>query len=233
MNNVYVFSDESGVLDNKHYDYFVYAGMIIIGKQELDSYHRRYIALEKKLRMKSAYKNLSELKGYKLADADRAKLMAIFSDIFKFALVIKQEKVRNQRIYATPRFKQQYLTTVYRYCLKCAINKMISSGLLPTTETTNIFINEDNYKVAPDILKEMEKSMLDDFKYGYYDPEKSILIPPLFKKLETVSISLKESEANALIRGADIIAHTVYSALYDGSIPQYHGDNLFHIEFLP
>ena len=35
--DVFVFSDERGIFDYKSHEYFVYAGIIIIGKQEMDS----------------------------------------------------------------------------------------------------------------------------------------------------------------------------------------------------
>ena len=68
--NVYVFSDESGIFDYKSHEYFVYGGIIIIGKQEMDSLSRRYSAMEKNLRKKSKYRNLPELKAAFLEEKD-------------------------------------------------------------------------------------------------------------------------------------------------------------------
>lgn len=69
--DIYVFSDESGVFDYKHQDWFVYAGMIIKGKQDIDILNRKYLALEKKLRQKEKYRKLPELKAKCLDERDR------------------------------------------------------------------------------------------------------------------------------------------------------------------
>ena len=60
--NIYVFSDESGIFDYKHHELFVYAGVVVIGKQEMDMLSRKFLALEKKLRQKTKYRNMPELK---------------------------------------------------------------------------------------------------------------------------------------------------------------------------
>lgn len=69
--DIYVFSDESGVFDYKHQDWFVYAGMIIKGKQDIDILNRKYLALEKRLRQKEKYRKLPELKAKCLDESDR------------------------------------------------------------------------------------------------------------------------------------------------------------------
>lgn len=61
--DIYVFSDESGVFDCKHHEWFVYAGIIVVGKYEMDSLARRYIAIEKNLRKNPKYRTVPELKG--------------------------------------------------------------------------------------------------------------------------------------------------------------------------
>ena len=97
--DIFVFSDESGIFDYKHHDHFVYAGMIIIGKQEMDSLSRRYQALEKQLRKKTKYKTLPELKAAFLEYKDRHKLYNVFSHTFKFAVVIRQRQLDLKHIF--------------------------------------------------------------------------------------------------------------------------------------
>lgn len=38
--NIYVYSDESGVFDKEHNDYFVFAGLICIGTNEKEIWSR-------------------------------------------------------------------------------------------------------------------------------------------------------------------------------------------------
>ena len=49
--NIYVYSDESGVFDKEHNDYFVFAGLICIGTNEKEIWSRKYSAVEKTLRL--------------------------------------------------------------------------------------------------------------------------------------------------------------------------------------
>lgn len=62
MEEIFVYSDESGVFDYKHNKFFVMAGIIFCDKQKMDSMIRRYSVAEKNLRCKKKYKNIVELK---------------------------------------------------------------------------------------------------------------------------------------------------------------------------
>ena len=85
--DIYVFSDESGVFDCKHHEWFVYAGIIVVGKYEMDSLARSYIAIEKNLRKNPKYRTVPELKGAFLDDKSRRKLLTVFSDTMKYAII--------------------------------------------------------------------------------------------------------------------------------------------------
>ena len=61
--DVWVFSDESGTFDSKHYKTFVYAGLIITDLQKMESIRRRFVAAERNKRKKKCYEGVSELKG--------------------------------------------------------------------------------------------------------------------------------------------------------------------------
>ena len=47
--NLYVYSDESGVFDCEHNDYFVFGGVILIGKKQNEEWNRKYAKVEKML----------------------------------------------------------------------------------------------------------------------------------------------------------------------------------------
>ena len=46
--NIFVYVDESGVLDKYHNDYFTFGGLILLDKLERDTAQRRYSSIEKK-----------------------------------------------------------------------------------------------------------------------------------------------------------------------------------------
>ncbi|SNU06231.1 hypothetical protein SAMN06297422_10696 [Lachnospiraceae bacterium] len=44
--NIWVYSDESGVFDKTHNDYYVFAGVIYLDKEEKEIATRKYIHVE-------------------------------------------------------------------------------------------------------------------------------------------------------------------------------------------
>ena len=44
--DIYIYSDESGVFDYLHNDYFVFAGAIFFSKQDKDDMERKYVHAE-------------------------------------------------------------------------------------------------------------------------------------------------------------------------------------------
>lgn len=43
--NIYIYSDESGVFDKVHNDYYVYGGLILLGKKQRDDCIHKYAIL--------------------------------------------------------------------------------------------------------------------------------------------------------------------------------------------
>lgn len=230
--DVYVFSDESGIFDYKSHEYFVYGGIIIIGKQEMDSLSRRYAALEKNLRKKSKYKNLPELKATFLDEKDRKRLLNVFKESYKFCAVIKQRKLDTARIFKDAKSKQRYLDFAYKLALRRALEEMVARGTLLPEDSFRLIISEDNHHIATNALYSKEESIRTELKEGVYRSRFGLFYPPVFKNLESVEISLKDSTANSLIRGADIIANSVYVSLVKGEDIPFSGE-LVHIEVLP
>lgn len=229
--DIYVFSDESGVFDYKHYDWFVYAGMIIIGKQNMDILARRYSSLEKKLRHKERYRRLPELKAKYLAEEDRRKLLNLFDSTMKFTAVIRQKRLDVNHIFKDAKSKQMYLDHAYQIVLKGAFRDMVSQQAINSSEELSILIHEDNHHIATYSKCTKADSIFAEFHEPSYDSENNVFCSPLFKNLDEVTISLHDSTQNTLVRGADIIANTVYVSLFNEA-EVFQGD-LFHIEYLP
>ena len=231
--DIYVFSDESGVFDCKHHEWFVYAGIIVVGKYEMDSLARRYIAIEKNLRKNPKYRTVPELKGAFLDDKSRRKLLTVFSDTMKFAVAIRQRKLDYARVFSNTKSKQDYLDFSYRIVLRRAFEDMIARGSLFPEDEFNLLINEDNRLVTADSLHHKEEMILKEFREGAYKSRFGMCCPPLFPNIQKVKIALRNSEGSTLIRGADIIANTVYTSAFNGSLATLQEDSLFRIEFIP
>ena len=88
MQDIYIYSDESGVFDYKHCSKYVFAGLIYKDRQTMELDTRKFLSLERKLRNKTKYKALPELKAFKLEEHDRTMLYMVFRDALKFAVVI-------------------------------------------------------------------------------------------------------------------------------------------------
>ena len=146
--NIYVFSDESGIFDYKHHEWFVYAGVVVIGKQEMDILSRKFLALEKKLRQKTKYRNMPELKAKYLDEKDRKKLLGVFCETYKFAIVIKLNHLDLKRVFHNQKSKQNYMDFAYRFVLRKAFEHMICRGSLFPDEAFDIIINEDNHQYS-------------------------------------------------------------------------------------
>ena len=55
--NLYIYSDESGVFDNKHEKYFVFGGLIFFTKLDRDDASRKYSSIEKQMRNRQRTKS--------------------------------------------------------------------------------------------------------------------------------------------------------------------------------
>jgi hypothetical protein len=50
--NIFIYADESGVLDKAHDDYFVFGGVVFLSKDDRDVWSRRYNAAEQPIRIR-------------------------------------------------------------------------------------------------------------------------------------------------------------------------------------
>ena len=156
----------------------------------------------------------------------------MFTGSYKFCVVIKQRKLDTARIFKDAKSKQRYLDFAYKLALRRALEEMISRGSLLPEDSFRLIINEDNHHTATNALYSKEESIHAELKEGIYPSRFGLFHPPVFKNLESVEISLKDSTTNSLIRGADIIANSVYVSMVKGEDIALSGD-LFHIEVLP
>lgn len=67
--DIFVYSDESGVFDVKHNDYFVFGGLILLGKNTKDRCEHQYALVEKVLRESKGFDSAFELKATRLSNS--------------------------------------------------------------------------------------------------------------------------------------------------------------------
>ena len=60
--NIYVYSDESGVLDKQHNSYYVFGGVLFLSGEDRDTCSRRFVAAEKNIRSSENISTNTEVK---------------------------------------------------------------------------------------------------------------------------------------------------------------------------
>lgn len=85
---IYVYTDESGVLDPEHQDLFVIGGLIFNSKIERADYQKRYIDLENQI--KTRRNKMGELKAIQIGlnSPDRKAILELLKPVRKFRCII-------------------------------------------------------------------------------------------------------------------------------------------------
>ena len=210
--NIYIYSDESGVFDYEHNDYYIFGGLICFGNSERDATARKYSHVEKVLRESKKYEEGIELKASNISNADKGKIFRSLNNSFKFCVLIK-EKDLDKKIFENKKHKQRYLDYAYKIVLKKCFEQMIEKGLLNPNKIDNIYVSVDEHTTATDGLYELRENLLNEFKYGTFNFEWDRFFEPIFPKLNDVSVRYCDSSKTTLVRAADVIAnHCFHSA---------------------
>ena len=115
--DIYVYSDESGVFDVDHNKYFVFGGIILLGKTAKDNCARKYAHVEKVLRSNKSVGTDYELKATKLTNSEKSQLFRSLNSVYKFGVVINQKNL-HRKIFEEKKTKQRYLDYAYKIALK-------------------------------------------------------------------------------------------------------------------
>ena len=96
--NIYVYSDESGVFDKEHNDYFVFGGLILLGTEDKEIWSRKYSNVEKTLQTNKGVARDYELKATQVTNKEKGKLFRSLNGCHKFGVIIREKNVLD-RIY--------------------------------------------------------------------------------------------------------------------------------------
>lgn len=210
--NIFVYGDESGVFDNAHHDYFVFAGLIFLDKEEKDLNNRKFLSAERAIMPRYGK---SELKACRLKPKHKAGLFRSTNRCIRYAAVINQQKV-NENIFNHKKSKQRYLDYVYKVGLKRAFQQLIKSGIMDPSSVENIYIRFDEHTTATDGRYELKEAIEEEFKHGTFNRSWSVFHEPIFPSMGTVELTFKDSRNDALIRASDIIAIQVLYLIKSG-----------------
>lgn len=208
--DIFVYSDESGVFDKVHNDYYVYGGLIFLSKKQKDDNLRKYLNVEKTIRNNSdKYCKDDELKATVLSNKEKSKIYRSLNSCIKFGTVINQQKIRGD-IFNHKKTKQRYLDYAYKIGLKYALEQLEAQGQIQLTQVQNIFIFVDEHTTATDGRYELREGLEREFRYGTYNYTYELFWPPICPNLKNLTVEFCNSKKKPLIRAADIVANRLY-----------------------
>lgn len=225
---LFVYSDESGVFDPVHNDFYVYGGYIFLGKDEKDDAVRMYTAKEKDIR--NNYDRGVELKANLLSRKDKHRLHKRMDGFIRFGAIISEKRIESH-IHSNKKSKQRYLDYVYKLSLKHALKRMDALGLCEFSDIERIHIFVDEHTTATDGIYELRESLLQEFKHGTHNWNWTKFFQPIIPDLVSIDLQYCSSEKVTLIRAADIFANYLFAKARNGEV--FQSDERTFIKHFP
>lgn len=207
--NLYIYSDESGVFDKVHNDYFVFGGLILVGKEEKEIASRKYSHVESVIRKNKGVGPDYELKATQITNVEKGSLFRSLNGFRKFGVVIHENAVLD-RIYQSKKDKQRYLDYAYKIAVKRAFERMINDGIIYSEEVERLYFYVDEHTTATNGCYELGEGLEQEFKLGTFNWRYDKYYPPIFEKMKDVNLDYCNSAKKLLVRAADIIANRIY-----------------------
>lgn len=232
--NLFVYSDESGVLDKLHNDVFVFGGLVFLSKEERDIAARKYSAAEHALRSSGQYGKSTELKAATIRATDKRKLYRSLNGYYKFGVIVDQKRVLDE-IMQDKKSKQRYLDFVFKIGVKRLFEALIEHGVLEPASVQNIYFFADEHSTSTNGLYELRESLEEEFKRGIFSKDFLTFYPPIFPNIESVYLQFCNSERVRLVRAADIVANRIFHDAINGRTDNPFGidGNKLHIVIHP
>ena len=210
--NIYIFSDESGVFDKKHNKFFVFGGVIAIGKDDKYKITRKYSAKERQIRNNNPkYKN-KELKAYILEKKHKYELFRLLNHSYKFGVIIDQKSILDG-IFDDKKSKQRYLDYAFKIGVKKALIEIIKKENLDINIINELCFYIDEHSTATNGRYELKESLEQEFVKGTFNFNYSRKFPPILSKNAKITLNYYNSKSNYLIRAADIVANKLFNDL--------------------
>lgn len=230
--DLFVYSDESGVFDYVHNDYYVFGGLLLIGKENKDIASRKYSAAERTLRKSGGYQSDDELKAAKVTNSEKSKLYRSLNQHYKFAVVIDQRKI-NRNIFNEKKSKQRYLDYAYKLGLKALLKVLLRDGIIKSDSIDVIRVFPDEHTTATNGKYELREGLLQEYKHGTFNDNYNVFYKPILPDIKSLDVTFCNSSSVTLVRAADIIANHVYYYTITGKLEQLRNNEHLIITELP
>ena len=214
--NIFIYSDESGVLDKYHNDFFVFGGLMFLSKDDRDIWSRKYIAAERAVRDSEKMSIDVEVKATTISNKSKSKLYRSLNQAEKFGVVVKQKELLDS-LFENKKGKQRYLDWVYKMSVKTKFLELLRKEQIVAGDITGIYFFVDEHTTATNGIYELQESLEQEFKYGTYNYDWMTFHPPIFPNLQTVKVEYCNSSTKTLVGAADIVANHIYHEATENS----------------
>ena len=226
---IYIYSDESGVLDQKHNEFFVFGGLMFFSYAEADEATRLYQNAENIVRQQEQIDPSVEVKASSISNKSKGKLFRSLNRYHKFGVIVRQDRVLPQ-IFLNKKSKQRYLDYVFKIAVKRKFQHLIKQNIINPNDVKRLRFYIDEHATATDGCYELREELEHEFKIGTFNPRYSKFHEPIFKTLNSVDLKFCDSKVKTLIRAADIVANRIYfSAVSQNILSLNQHQNLFFI----
>ena len=185
--DIYIYSDESGVLDKKHNDFFVFGGVMFLSKSDKDDAAHKYVNAENALRSAEGLTNGEELKACRISNKAKSKLYRSLNQVEKFGIVVRQQKMVDQ-IFENKKTKQRYLDWAFKMAVRRKFEDLIARGLINPSEVERLYFFIDEHTTATNGRYDLQESLEREFKIGTYSMDWMKFHPPIFVNLKELCV---------------------------------------------
>lgn len=206
--NLYIYSDESGVFDQEHYEWYAFGGVVFLDGESLNKCHNEFLALEQMIRRSRGFSESLELKSSMMRNSDRRRLYNAAKNSVKFGVLIDNRRVLG-KVFEEKKIKQRFLDYAYMEAIKNCFEGLVSDGLIEPNEVQNIRFYIDEHTTATNGKYELLSALEQEFKYGAFNNDWTAWTRPIFPAVQTVRLKYCNSALEPLVRMADIVANKV------------------------
>lgn len=210
--DIFFFSDESGVFDKAHNDFFVFAGILFLSKQDMNKSKIQYINTENKIKNKLRINKNSELKATMINSNNKRKLLRTSKNSYNFTIIINQKNIYD-RIFANKKTKQRYLDYAFKIGIKKFLQFLYFNKKISLDNINNLKIFCDEHTTSTNALYDFETSIYRELKIGTEIFPLNYITPPILLNLQTVTVKYCNSKSNPLIRYSDILANSIFNII--------------------
>lgn len=229
--NIYIYSDESGVLDKRHNSVFVFGGLMFLSKESKNTWERKYLYAENIIRQSEDKSAAEEIKAFTVSNKAKGKLYRALNQVEKFGVVIDQTKLYDE-VFEHKKTRQRYLDWAFKMAVKRKFEALITRQIINPDDVKSLCFYVDEHSTATNGRYELRESMEQEFKLGTFNWEYLSYHPPLFKNLSNLDLAYCDSKTVTLIRSADIVANHLYHSALTNNFTGYE-EKRFDLFFHP